>query len=198
VAVYKDFIEYGYRKIWAWLIRILQLAHSLREMSINISDSTHLTLSKSKQSELAVYIKPFTDRLTMQICGSGGDGGGGGGTTNINALFRDADPNVARQKLMTISQTLNIDLQSVPQFLEDYGDIYLSIAYYRQILVEISPVIMDFLEACFEISKHDQLKQNSGVMKVVKRLEAKTANSVMFCQIALPFSNKIPRPCGKI
>jgi hypothetical protein len=75
---------------------------------------------------------------------------------------------------MTISQTLNIALQSVPQFLEDYGDIYLSTAYYRQILVEIPPVIMDFLEECFEISKHNQLKQNPKVMKVVKRLEAKT------------------------
>jgi hypothetical protein len=129
-------------------------------MGINISDSKHLTLSKSKQSELAVSMKPFTDRLIMQIYGSDGDGGGGGSTTDINALFRDAGPNVARQKLITISQTLNIDLQSVPQFLEDYGDIYLSIAYYRQILVAISPVIMDFLEGCFKISKHNQLKQN--------------------------------------
>jgi hypothetical protein len=83
-------------------------------MGINISDSKHLTLSKSKQSELAVSMKPFTDRLIMQIYGSDGDGGGGGGTTDINALFRDADPKVARQKLITISQTLNIDLQSIP------------------------------------------------------------------------------------
>ncbi|MBT6221160.1 MAG: hypothetical protein HOI45_15710 [Rhodospirillaceae bacterium] len=151
---------------------VYSLRISLREMGVDVTDSKHLTLSKSKQEELAVYMKPFTDRLIMQIYG---DDGTASGETDIQALFRDADPNVARQKLKTISDTLNIDLQSVPQFLEDYGDIYLSIAYYRQNLISIAPVIMDFLEACYEISRHNQLSQNPEAMKVCKRLEAKTA-----------------------
>jgi len=60
----------------------------LREMGVDVTDSKHLNLSKSKQEELAVYMKPFTDRLIMQIYGDDGDGET---ETDINALFRDAN-----------------------------------------------------------------------------------------------------------
>jgi hypothetical protein len=82
---------------------VYSLRISLREMGVDVADSKHLTLSKGKQEELAVYMKPFTDRLIMQIYGDDEDHGE---DIDIQALFRDADPEVARQKLKTISESL--------------------------------------------------------------------------------------------
>jgi len=149
---------------------VYSLRISLRDAGINVNDVSFLKLSSSKQEELSVYMRPFIQRLIVQIYGGGADVGS---TTDITTLFHDPDVKVARQKLTTISSQLSIALQDVPGFLEDYGDVYLSIAYYRQCLDTIAPTIDDFVTAMNDILKHDQLKQNPDLIKVAKRLQAK-------------------------
>ena len=96
-------------------------------------------------------------------------------STDLMALFHHPDVEVARQKLKTISEKLNVDLQEVPQFLEEYGDICLSIAYYRQCLDAIRPVVDNFLYCNRAIQKNNQFRHNSEVIKVCTRLERKVA-----------------------
>lgn len=149
---------------------VYSLRISLRDAGIDVNDVSFLKLSAAKQGELSVYMKPFIQRLIMQIYGGDTEIGA---ATDITTLFHDPDVQVARQKLKNISDQLSIALQDVPEFLEDYGDVYLSIAYYRQCLDAIAPTIDDFVACMDDILKHNQLKQNPELIKVSKRLQAK-------------------------
>ncbi len=150
---------------------VYSLRISLREMEIPVNESEHLKLSGQKQEELSVYMQPFIKRLIIQIYGEQETANI---STDLTALFNDPDANVVRQKLETISQKLGIELHEVPLFFEEYGDIYLSIAYFRQCLGSIDPVIENFLYCTNEIMKHSQYRQNAELIKVCRRLHNKT------------------------
>ena len=53
---------------------------------------------------------------------------------------------------------MGISVGDVPRFLEDYGDIYLSVAYYRECMDYLQPAIADVDQAIDKILKHNQLK----------------------------------------
>jgi len=150
---------------------VYSLRIALRAMGVKVDNTEHLCLSGSKQQELQSYIRPFTERLVKQIYGSDSDEAGA--VTDVSTLFHDPDVNAAREKLKNIAGSLSISLADVPQFLEDYGDIYLSVAYYRSCLDMVRPVIEDFLASTAEIKNHPQMKQNFEMVKVCTRLETK-------------------------
>ncbi len=144
----------------------------LRNMGIKVDNTEYLCLSEAKQQELQTYIRPFTDRLIHQVYGDGG-APEVGEVTDVSALFHDPDINAAREKLENIADSLSIPLTDVPKFLEDYGDIYLSVAYYRSCLDKVRPIVDDFLAATQEIQNHPQINQNVEMVKICVRLENK-------------------------
>lgn len=143
---------------------------SLRDLGIEVNDTKHLKLSKSMQAELDKYVRPFTARLTRSIFGDDSDEAA---NTDVGQLLKNADPAKALDNLKLIAQKIQIDLNKVPLFLEDYGDIYLSIAYYRNILDQLEPKIENFTMAMDIITKHQQLKTNADVVATAKRMTAR-------------------------
>ena len=93
-------------------------------------------------------------------------------------LFRDPDIRKAKQKLEIMANKLGIRLDEVPRFLEDYGDIFLSLSYYRKCLDDIEPSITQFLDSLDEIRKNWQLKNDPSLMKTCKTVQA-TLNGLM-------------------
>ncbi len=148
---------------------VYSLRISLRSIGIEVDSYDHLCLSDDKQIELRSYVRPFTERLIKKIYG----GGHNTEDDNVIAIFRDADERAARTTLQGMAGNLSIPLHQVPQFIQDYGDIYLSVAYYQNCLDSIQPMIDDFLVSTNEITNHSQMKQNPEVMKVCHRLDAK-------------------------
>lgn len=146
---------------------VYSLRISLRDLGIKVNDTKFLKLSPQMQNELEEYVKPFTARLVQSIYGDDADTSE---NLDISQLLRDADPAKARQKLQTIADKIQIDLAKVPVFLEDYGDIYLSIAYYRNKLDLITPVISEFLAAMETIRSNSQLKSNPEISTTAKRM----------------------------
>ncbi len=49
----------------------------------------------------------------------------------VIALFRDPDVKKAKEQLEVMAKKLDIELIEIPKFLEDYGDVFLSLSYYR-------------------------------------------------------------------
>ena len=88
---------------------------------------------------------------------------------------------MARDKLKQLSTKLGIQITDVPQFLEDYGDIYLSVAYFRQVMDQLQPTITDFEYSVREILKHPQLRQDPTMARTCQRLMEKVLklNSVV-------------------
>lgn len=143
----------------------------LRDAKIPIHDHAALRLSATKVSELDSYMRDFTRPLIQQIYG-----GSNRETQNFEGvlqIFRDPDIEQARDKLMQMAKLLEIRVQEIPKFLEDYGDIFLSLGYYRQCLKEIEPTITMFRDALTEIRGNFQLKEDFNLMKTCDMMESK-------------------------
>ena len=153
---------------------VYSLRISLREQGIPVNSQAALKLSADKSKELTEYMSTFTRPLITQIYG-GNDVAIQDFGDVIN-LFRDPDVKKAREKLDHMAEKLNIKLGDVPKFLEDYGyifgDIFLSLSYYRQCLDEIEPYITDFLETMITLKENWQLKTDQNLMKTCSEMEA--------------------------
>lgn len=148
---------------------VYSLRISLRDQGIAVNGIDALKLSPAKNAELTEYMAMFTRPLILQIYG--------GADVQIKdfddviALFRDPDVKKAREKLELMAEKLEIKISEVPQFLEDYGDIFLSLSYYRQCLDHLEPIITQFLESLEELRANWQLRQDANLMKTCNEIE---------------------------
>jgi hypothetical protein len=155
---------------------VYSLRINLRELGIPVSNVEGLTLSESKNRELTSYMKEFTHPLIVEVYG--------GGDVAIQdfddvvALFRDPDVGKAREKLELMAGKLEIRLDEVPKFLEDYGDIFLSLSYYRQCLDQIEPSISDFLGSIEDIRTNWQLRNDPSLMAACEMIQG-TVNGLV-------------------
>ena len=143
---------------------------TLRENNIPIKDITVLQLSNDKTQQLNTYMTAFTRPLIDQIYGGKDDGINDFG--DVMSLFRNPDIRQTRSKLKLMAQSLGIQMEEIPKFLEDYGDIFLSIAYYRNCVDEIKPASEQFLESLEDLRGNYQLKSDIGLMDACNVLES--------------------------
>ncbi len=141
----------------------------LRSHGIEVNNAAALKLSPEKTRELAVYMKEFTRPLLAKVYGSQD-------TTiatfeDVVGMFRDPDITTARRKLAMMAATLGIGLHDIPRFLEDYADIFLSLAYYRQCLERLTPIIEDFLDCMRDLKKSYQMRSNIQLMLTCDEME---------------------------
>lgn len=155
---------------------VYSLRISLRQQGISVKNYDDLKLSPAKTRDLTAYMTGFTHALLKEIYGS---------TDmkienfdDIISLFRDPDIKKAKEQLDVMAKKLGIGLGEIPTFLEDYGDIFLSLSYYRQSLDEIEPVIEEFLGSMDEIRSNWQLKQDQNLMRTCDMLQS-TINELM-------------------
>ncbi|WP_240796817.1 hypothetical protein [Terasakiella sp. SH-1] len=148
---------------------IYSLRITLREQGIPVNDDVSLKLSDDKQAELAGYMRSFTMPLIMQIYGS--EDVSIQSFQDVVGLFKDPDVKKAREKLQQMAQKLDIDLMEVPKFLEDYGDIFLSLSYYRNNMDNIMPVVNEFLDSMEGIRSNWQLRNDPALMKTCTMVE---------------------------
>ena len=148
---------------------VYSLRVSLREQDIPVNDIAELKLSPEKSKELGGYMKDFTFPLIRDIYGSGDvdvkD------FDDLLNLFRNPDVKMAREKLDMMAKKLDIDLMELPRFLEDYGDIFLSLAYYKHCLDETAPITQGFMDSLATIRKNWELKNDQNLMNTCDMLE---------------------------
>ena len=149
---------------------VYSLRICLRDLQIEVESDEYLDLSSEKKRELADYMKTFTLPLIKQVYGTEDidveDAG------DIVKMFSDPDVEVAIQKLRRLSEILNIGLQDIPKFLEDFSDIYLSLAYYQQYLDDITPKIITFVDEMRMLKTNWQMRQDPRLMACCDKLES--------------------------
>ncbi|MGB0681270.1 MAG: hypothetical protein ACPGOV_01105 [Magnetovibrionaceae bacterium] len=155
---------------------VYSLRISLRQQGIEVNHVADLRLSPAKTGELSSYMTRFTHPLILQIFGD--EDVSIENFDDVLKLFRDPDIRKARERLEKMANLLEIKLEDVPVFLEDYGDIFLSLSYYRQCLDQIEPVIEGFLNSMDEMRQNYQLKSDINLMKTCKMMES-TMNDLM-------------------
>ena len=135
----------------------------LREQGIPINDCDALRLSARKNAELTDYMARFTRPLVMHVYGAAADRSIRS-FEDLVALFRDPDIEKALGKLKIMAARLEIRVDQVPRFLEDYGDIFLSLSYYRQALDSIEPTVAGFRDGIAQLRRHWQLRKDANLM----------------------------------
>ncbi len=156
---------------------VYSLRISLRSQGIEIKDIAALKLSKAKTQELTSYMKGFTRPLIMRIYGS--DDVSIQSFADVIALFQNPDVKKAKKKLDVMAETLGIAIEELPKFLEDYGDIFLSLSYYKSCFRAIEPTIDDFIYSMNEIQKNPQLKGNQILIETCTSMEQTITNLML-------------------
>ena len=148
---------------------VFSLRIELRRVQIQVNDVSALRLSDSKSRELARYMKTFTEPLIRQVYG-----GGGQEITDFDeliAMFERPNREEALRNLRMIADRLNIELIEVPRFLEEYGDVFLSLAYYKEHLDELVPQITAFIDTIGILRQTYQLRTDTRFQQSAHYLE---------------------------
>lgn len=138
----------------------------LRKQGIPV-DEGELRLSRRKQLELTEHMRRFTRPLITHIYG---DEQAIGDYADAIAMLSHPDVRRARERLRTLADRLGIRIDQVPKFLEDYGDIFLSISYYRQCFGGIGPALTDFTETVEEIRSNRLLQSDRNLVDNCTRI----------------------------
>ncbi len=149
---------------------VYSLRLSLREHDIEVDSVDALKLSPEKNQELAEYMKDFTRPLIGQIYGS--DELEIHDFADVIKLFRDPDVKKALEKLKVMAEKLEIKPDQIPRFMEDYGDIFLSLSYYRNCLDKIEPIITEFIYSLDMLRTNYQFKNDINLMNTVDMMES--------------------------
>jgi len=148
---------------------VYSLRISLRAHKIPVNDFDGLRLSDEKMKQLTQYMMMFTRPLLQMIYGD--DAVQINSYNDLMKLFRDPDVVRARERLEKLANQLRVPIMEVPRFLEDYGDTFMSLSYYRHCLDRLEPYFTACLDAIAPIRKHFQLMQDASLMRTCTQIE---------------------------
>ena len=148
----------------------------LREHNVSVNDHAGLRLSQKKSEELTSYMMAFTRPLILNIYGDADVSVQN--FEDIVKLFRAPDVHRALDKLRMMAEKLEIKLEDIPKFLEDYGDIFLSLSYYRQCLDQIEPHVSGFLEWLEELRSSWPAQREPNLLAACRMIQ-ETMNATM-------------------
>lgn len=147
---------------------VYSLRIQLRALGLDVEDIENLRLSEGKRAQLTRYMVGFTRPLIRQIYGDA--------ETEISdvseliALFDNPNRDEALKNLKLITENLRIGIGDLPRFLEDYGDTFLSLAYFRDALEALEPKFEAFFTAIDNIRANHQLRQNGLLMRTLDQM----------------------------
>lgn len=149
---------------------VYSLRMSLRNLGIEIEDNSHLALSESKTRELDRYMRVFT-RPLIDIVYSGNEETGISDIGELVNSFRDKDNKAAIENLRKLSTQLKVILSQLPVFLTDYGDVFLSLAYFKDRFDDISSKTEFFLDKLALVKSDSSLQAVPQIMATVASVE---------------------------
>ena len=155
---------------------VYSLRVELRRLGIEIDSHRHLRLSDAKVRELSPHMRAFTRPLLAAVYGDSKEQGKA--PHDLVHLFMDPDAAAARRNLSWLAGKLKIAVTAIPKFLEDYGDVYLSLAYYQYCLEQNMARVAAFLKTLGELRKNPTIKQDHALVQIFKDLDEKLRSIV--------------------
>lgn len=120
---------------------VYSLRLELRRIGVPVENHSTLTLSAKKRADLNEYLRGFTKPLIQTVYGNTDEL-----QNSANVIDLIARPNRAEamRNIQMLAAKLKVQPQEIPAFLESYGDIFLSLAYFREIFDNLLPEISAF------------------------------------------------------
>lgn len=149
---------------------VYSLRIQFRDLGIEPSSVEYLRLSDEKREALRLYMHIFTLPLINLVYGEASSAAQK--TNNVVDLFRNPDTRIAHQNLMRLASALKVDVSDIPKFLEDFSDIYLSLAYYQEYVDDLTPKVIDMVGEMKALQTNWQLAQDMHMMQMVEQIQA--------------------------
>ena len=151
---------------------VYSLRLELRRLNIDVEDSDALRLSQAKRSELTSYMRVFTRPLIEHVYGIQSPVGEAeiASMDELIRLFAQPDVEEARRRLQMTADRLDIPLQEIPAFLEDYADIFLSLAYFKRCLDDIVPDVQGFLGWMAELYQVSEVRRDTRQSRMLDEI----------------------------
>jgi hypothetical protein len=147
---------------------VYSLRTSLKKLGIEV-DNTVLELSDGMKDRLDAYAVEFTRPLIKAVYGPADadlkD------QANLIKMFRDPDRARVAARLKVMAEKTGIPVQELPQFLESYNDVFLSVAYYRHSFESIVPDIARFWMWLGDLRSQREIMYSSRTVMACKRVE---------------------------
>jgi len=142
---------------------VYSLRLQLRSFGIQVENIDDLRLSDRKRQELDRYMRVFT-RPLMDLIYSKEEQSGMSNIGDLIASFNKGDNRTARDNLNRLAGKLKIILAKLPAFLTDYGDVFLSLAYFKDQFDQLVPRLDGLLSRIEEL-KRDEMCRNDRHLK---------------------------------
>ncbi|PWC38015.1 hypothetical protein TSO352_10005 [Azospirillum sp. TSO35-2] len=137
---------------------VYSLRLEMRRLNINVDEANALRLSDAKRAELTSYMRVFTRPLIEHVYGERVDHVGS--MDDLIRLFAEPDVEEVRRRLQSTADRLDIPLHEIPVFLEEYADIFLSLAYFKRCLDDIVPDVQGFLVWMTELRQANEVRRD--------------------------------------
>lgn len=147
---------------------VYSLRTSLKKLGLEVDDSV-LELSPDMKETLEKYSMGFIRPMVEKIYGAGeveleeGE--------DLGKLFRDPDVQKVRNNLRVMTERTGIPMEDIPKFLENYNDVYLSVAYYRYSFETVSADIERFFEWIKDVKTHRDVTSSAQTLSHCKKAE---------------------------
>jgi hypothetical protein len=148
---------------------VFSLRISLREHGIEVNDWDSLRLSPEKSDQLSKYMRTCTRPLIKAIYAD--ENYGDGSFDDLLNLFKNPNVDNAKKKLDDMSKSLGIGATEIPQFIENYGDTFLSISYFRHCFERLEPYLTECIQSLSKVRNHFQLKLDPNLMEICDSVE---------------------------
>lgn len=148
---------------------VYSLRIELRRLKIAVDEHAALRLSQRRKDQLTRYMRVFTRPLIESVYGS--DDVQVQNVEDLIRLFAEPDLAEVRRRLTMMADRLDIAMADIPAFLEEYGDIFLSLAYFKQCLDEIVPDVQAFLAWMDAVRGFSEVRRDARHARMLDEVE---------------------------
>ena len=145
------------------------LRRGLRDAGIAVSSGEGLSLSSAKQRELFPFMRNLTRPLIRYIYG--GKQVDADETAALLDLISNPDQRAVRSRLMEMSQALDTTVEELPNLLEDFGDVFMSLSYYRSYFIYVIPKLDMMIEWMREVTGTSMIRNDTRMLQSFKSIE---------------------------
>lgn len=92
---------------------------------------------------------------------------------SLVGLFKSPDREMVVLKIVQMAEKLQVSPPEVPEFLEDYGDVFMSLAYYRDVIDKLMVRIEAFTDNMSELLSNQQIRSDPRVSETCLKLDAR-------------------------
>ncbi|MBB6251263.1 hypothetical protein [Nitrospirillum iridis] len=149
---------------------VYSLRIELRALGIAVDEHQHLVLSPEKQEELTQYMQGFTRPLLRRVYGEQASQVDNMG--DLTALLSNPDREETLANLRHIAGRLGLKLSEIPEFLAQYGDIFLSVAYFRSCRDGAHALLEEFDRWLAELRRAPLVQGDSATQRLIAAVDA--------------------------